>query len=91
MMVINVTDTSKSALSGYTSIKVTISIYRNVLVESARIARGKVTALSELKSSNFDAVVFPGGFGAAKNLYVFSWSCLQSVSSRNVAGPKLSV
>ena len=42
--------------------------YRNVLVESARIARGKVEALSVLKQDNFDAVVFPGGFGAAKNL-----------------------
>lgn len=41
---------------------------RNVLVESARIARGKITALSGLSSGNFDAVVFPGGFGAAKNL-----------------------
>ncbi|XP_003723328.2 glutamine amidotransferase-like class 1 domain-containing protein 3A, mitochondrial [Strongylocentrotus purpuratus] len=45
---------------------------RNVLVESARIARGKITALSGLSSGNFDAVVFPGGFGAAKNLSDFA-------------------
>lgn len=45
---------------------------RNVLVESARIARGKITALSELTSKNFDAVIFPGGFGAAKNLSTFA-------------------
>ena len=41
---------------------------RNVLVESARIARGKIEPLSNLKAENFDAVIFPGGFGAAKNL-----------------------
>ncbi|XP_045190579.2 glutamine amidotransferase-like class 1 domain-containing protein 3, mitochondrial isoform X2 [Mercenaria mercenaria] len=45
---------------------------RNVLVESARIARGNISALSNLTSSNFDAVVFPGGFGAAKNLSTFA-------------------
>ena len=42
--------------------------YRNVLVESARIARGKIEKLSELDVSKHDAVIFPGGFGAAKNL-----------------------
>lgn len=41
---------------------------RNVLIESARIARGKISNLSELDMRNFDAVMFPGGFGAAKNL-----------------------
>ncbi len=40
---------------------------RNVLVEAARIARGKIQPLSKLKTPDFDAVVFPGGFGAAKN------------------------
>jgi len=47
-----------------------IGVIRNVLVESARIARGNIKPLSQLSSSQFDAVVFPGGFGAAKNLYV---------------------
>ena len=41
---------------------------RNVLAESARIARGNVAALSGLKVDEFDALVVPGGFGAAKNL-----------------------
>lgn len=45
---------------------------RNVLVESARIARGEIQPLSELKMDVFDAVVFPGGFGAAKNLCTFA-------------------
>lgn len=40
---------------------------RNVLVEAARIARGKIRALSELKPEAFDALMLPGGFGAAKN------------------------
>ena len=41
---------------------------RNVLVESARIARGKIRDLAEAKADDFDAVILPGGFGAAKNL-----------------------
>merc|ERR1712168_1006397 len=45
---------------------------RNVLVESARIARGKIQSLDLLEAKNFDAVIFPGGFGAAKNLSTFA-------------------
>ncbi len=45
---------------------------RNVLEESARIARGKIAALASLKAADFDALVFPGGFGAAKNLCDFA-------------------
>ncbi|MBN2326877.1 MAG: isoprenoid biosynthesis glyoxalase ElbB [Candidatus Omnitrophica bacterium] len=45
---------------------------RNVLVESARIARGEIKPLSELNMDFFDAVIFPGGFGAAKNLCTFA-------------------
>ncbi|MGQ9619602.1 MAG: isoprenoid biosynthesis glyoxalase ElbB, partial [Bacteroidales bacterium] len=41
---------------------------RNVLVESARIARGKIKALIDYKTEDFDGLIFPGGFGAAKNL-----------------------
>ena len=40
---------------------------RNVKTESARIVRGNVKDLSELKSSDFDVLFMPGGFGAAKN------------------------
>ncbi len=45
---------------------------RNVLVESARIARGEIKDLAEANAKNFDAVIFPGGFGAAKNLCDFA-------------------
>jgi len=41
---------------------------RNVLLESARIARGKIKALETVKAADFDALIIPGGFGAAKNL-----------------------
>ena len=41
---------------------------RNVLIESARIARGKIRPLSEFSEADFDGLLFPGGFGAAKNL-----------------------
>ncbi len=41
---------------------------RNVLVESARIARGDIKDLAEFKANDFDAILFPGGFGVAKNL-----------------------
>ena len=41
---------------------------RNVLVESARIARGNIKPLSHFTVGDFDALIFPGGFGAAKNL-----------------------
>lgn len=46
---------------------------RNVLVESARIARGEIKPLSDYKPDNFDALVFPGGFGVAKNLCSFAF------------------
>lgn len=42
--------------------------HRNVLVEAARIARGKIKPLSAFKAADYDAILFPGGFGAAKNL-----------------------
>lgn len=45
---------------------------RNVLVESARIARGKIRDLASVKASQIDALIFPGGFGAAKNLCDFA-------------------
>ncbi len=45
---------------------------RNVLVESARIARGKVQPLSQADASQLDALIVPGGFGAAKNLSSFA-------------------
>ncbi|MGP3788870.1 isoprenoid biosynthesis glyoxalase ElbB [Pseudomonas sp. B392_1p] len=50
---------------------------RNVLVESARIARGNIKDLREAKIDDFDALIVPGGFGAAKNLSDFAVSGAQ--------------
>ena len=41
---------------------------RNVLVESARISRGDIEDIAVVTSENVDALIFPGGFGVAKNL-----------------------
>lgn len=46
---------------------------RNLLVESARIARSKIKALTDLKVNDFDGVLFPGGHGAAKNLSSYGY------------------
>ena len=46
---------------------------RNVLIEAARIARGKINPLTEYNPADFDAIIFPGGFGVAKNLCTFAF------------------
>jgi len=45
---------------------------RNVLVEAARITRGNIKDISTVKAEDLDALFFPGGFGAAKNLSDFA-------------------
>ncbi len=47
---------------------------RNVLVESARIARGNIADLGDVDPSQLDALILPGGFGAAKNLCNFAFA-----------------
>jgi len=46
---------------------------RNVLIESARLARGQVKDLKALDVDDYDALIIPGGFGAAKNLSDFAF------------------
>lgn len=46
---------------------------RNVLVESARIARGKIKELNQLNVDEFDGLLIPGGYGAAKNLSTYGY------------------
>lgn len=58
---------------------------RNVLVESARIARGEIKPLSALKVANVDAVIFPGGYGAVKNLCTFAADGVDCDIALNVA------
>jgi enhancing lycopene biosynthesis protein 2 len=45
---------------------------RNMLTEAARIARGKIHAVAEVRAADLDGIVLPGGFGAAKNLCTFA-------------------
>lgn len=46
---------------------------RNVLIESARIARGNISDLDKFNPAEFDGLLFPGGFGAAKNLSTWAF------------------
>ena len=45
---------------------------RNVLAESARIARGDIEDLAEVTAADVDALIFPGGFGAVTHLSTFA-------------------
>lgn len=46
---------------------------RNVLVEAGRIARGDIKNLADVTAAEIDALILPGGFGAAKNLSEFAF------------------
>ncbi len=46
---------------------------RRVEVEAGRIARGQVIDLAQVKAAEIDAIIFPGGFGAAKNLCTYAF------------------
>jgi len=46
---------------------------RNMLEEGARIARGKIKALKDVDVDDYDSLIFPGGFGAAKNIFDFAF------------------
>lgn len=59
---------------------------RNVLVESARIARGNILPLSEYRAGDFDALLLPGGFGAAKNLSTFAFDGADTIINPEVEG-----
>ena len=48
--------------------------FRNVLVESARIARGNIKDLAEIRAEDLDALIIPGGLGVAKNLSDYAMS-----------------
>lgn len=58
---------------------------RNVLIESARIARGNIKDIREFKTEEFDALILPGGFGAAKNLSNYAFAGADSSINKDVA------
>jgi len=46
---------------------------RNMLVEAARIARGKITEIGQVDPADIDALIIPGGFGSAKNFTTWAF------------------
>ena len=58
---------------------------RNVLVESARIARGDIKSISEVMVNDLDALIFPGGFGVAKNLSDYAMAGVNCIVNPEVA------
>lgn len=57
---------------------------RNVLVESARIARGNIKPLIDYRVQDFDALIFPGGFGVVKNLCSYAFDGIEMKIDRVV-------
>jgi enhancing lycopene biosynthesis protein 2 len=51
--------------------KKTMNETRNMMIEASRIARGEIYNLKDYKAENFDALIFPGGNGSAKNLFTY--------------------
>jgi len=58
---------------------------RNVLVESARIARGNIKNLKDYKAADYDGLIMPGGLGAAKNLSTFAFDGPDCTVNEDVA------
>jgi len=57
---------------------------RNVLVESARIARGSIKDINKVRTADIDGLIIPGGFGAAKNLSDFAVKGKDAVVNEDV-------
>lgn len=58
---------------------------RNVLVEAARIARGNIKDIKNVRAADIDALIFPGGYGAAKNLCSFAFDGIHCKVNEDVA------
>lgn len=58
---------------------------RNVLAESARIARGNIKPLADFNAETFDALIIPGGFGAAKNLSDYAFKGTDCTINKDVS------
>jgi enhancing lycopene biosynthesis protein 2 len=57
---------------------------RNVMTEAARIARGKIKPMTDYHASDYDALIFPGGFGVAKNLCTYAFDGVECSVDRVV-------
>ncbi|MEN8224220.1 MAG: isoprenoid biosynthesis glyoxalase ElbB [Bacteroidota bacterium] len=58
---------------------------RNVMIESARIARGAIREIKEYHAGDFDGLIFPGGFGVAKNLSTVAFHGPDAEVNKDVA------
>lgn len=65
-------DKAQAEVVNHVTGKAEVGQTRNQMVEAARIARGEIKPIATLNAEDFDAIVFPGGFGAAKNLCTFA-------------------
>ncbi len=57
---------------------------RNVLVEAARIVRGEIKDIADLDAGDMDGLIFPGGFGAAKNLSTYAFDGVNCTVNQEV-------
>lgn len=57
---------------------------RNVMVEAARIVRGDILPVEDFNAGDFDALFFPGGFGAAKNIFTYAIDGMNFVVNKHV-------
>jgi enhancing lycopene biosynthesis protein 2 len=57
---------------------------RNLMVEAARIARGNIKSLDDFKAVDFDAVIFPGGFGVAKNFFNYAFKGVKATVDEQI-------
>jgi enhancing lycopene biosynthesis protein 2 len=78
-------DIAQHHVTNHSTKQVVAGEKRNVLVESARIARGNIKSLRELKPDEYQAVILPGGFGAAHNLCNFAEKGAQCQVNPDVA------
>lgn len=61
-----------------------VATKRNMMEEAARIARGQIQPLNDLKISDYAGVVFPGGFGVAKNFCTFAFQGAAATTTEEV-------
>lgn len=66
-------DVNQAHVINHLNGEVAEGIERNVLTEAARIARGEIKNMIHITANDLDALIFPGGFGAAKNLCTFAF------------------
>ena len=57
---------------------------RNMMVEAARIVRGNIIPINKFNASDFDALLFPGGNGAAKNLFTYAYDGINFKVNKDV-------